>query len=84
MLETEDCHLHCFQSPTGSKFIAVSECVPNSSTLISIFLKKVYQIYSDYALKDPFYTIEMPIKSAKFEKELKHSIGLHKKGTLVL
>ena len=84
LLETEDCHLHCFQSPTGTKFIAVTEPLFNSQNFATPFLKRLYQIYSDFALKDPFYTIEMPIKSAKFEKELKTSILLHKRGNLVL
>lgn len=74
LLETDDCHLHCFQSPTGTKFLCVTEPIVNSSNTIQPFLKKAYQVYADFALKDPFYTIEMPIKSAKFEKQIRNSI----------
>ena len=27
------------------------------------FLRKCYEIYTDYALKNPFYSLEMPIRS---------------------
>ncbi|CCD24174.1 TRAPP subunit TRS23 NDAI_0C05150 [Naumovozyma dairenensis CBS 421] len=34
------------------------------------FLRKVYCLYSDYVMKDPFYSMEMPIKSDLFEKKV--------------
>ena len=30
------------------------------------FLEKCYEIYSDYALKNPFYSLEMPIRAGDF------------------
>ena len=29
---------------------------------IDVLLRKIYEIYSDYALKNPFYSIDMPIR----------------------
>ena len=44
---------------TGIKFIVIAD--PRQSG-IDILLKKLYEIYSDFALKNPFYTLDMPIK----------------------
>ena len=38
------------------------------------FLRKVYCIYSDYVMKDPFYSLEMPIKSELFDRKVKHMV----------
>lgn len=37
-------------------------------------LRKVYCIYSDYVMKDPFYSLEMPIKSDLFDDKVKSLI----------
>lgn len=29
---------------------------------IDALLRKIYEIYSDFALKNPFYSLEMPIR----------------------
>lgn len=29
---------------------------------IEALLRKIYEIYSDFALKNPFYSLEMPIR----------------------
>ena len=31
-----------------------------------LFLRKVYQIYADFALKNPFYSLEMPIRAGTY------------------
>ncbi|EDO15030.1 hypothetical protein Kpol_1007p14 [Vanderwaltozyma polyspora DSM 70294] len=38
------------------------------------FLRKVYCIYSDYVMKDPFYSLEMPIKSELFDRKVKQMV----------
>jgi len=43
----------------GIKFVVLSD--PRQVGQDS-FLKKLYEIYADYALKNPFYSIDMPIK----------------------
>jgi len=35
-----------------------------------LFLKKCYEIYSDYALKNPFYSLEMPIRAGMLREIL--------------
>lgn len=35
-----------------------------------VVLKRIYEIYSDYALKNPFYSLEMPIRCELFDGSL--------------
>jgi len=37
-------------------------------------LKKLYELYSDYALKNPYYSIDMPIRCDLFDEHLKMSL----------
>ena len=43
----------------GVKFIVFTD--PNRSSE-ELLLKKLYEIYSDYALKNPFYSLDMPVR----------------------
>lgn len=38
-------------------------------------LRRVYEIYSDFGLKNPFYTPEMPIKSDAFDRALQKLVS---------
>lgn len=33
-------------------------------------LKKIYELYADFALKNPFYSLEMPIRCEMFDTNL--------------
>ena len=67
MLDTANFRLQCFQTATGTKFLLITEPQqPNTE----ILLKRIYEIYCDYVMKNPFYTTEMPIRSEKFERAL--------------
>lgn len=48
--------LLCF---SGIKFIVLAD---PRQTGIDGLLRKIYEIYSDFALKNPFYSLEMPIR----------------------
>ncbi|CAK9807062.1 Trafficking protein particle complex subunit 4 [Anthophora plagiata] len=69
ILEADTFRLHCYQTLTGIKFIVVAE--PTQSG-IEILLKRVYELYADYALKNPFYSLEMPIRCELFETNLQN------------
>ncbi|CAJ0955879.1 unnamed protein product, partial [Mesorhabditis belari] len=69
VLETSQFRLHCLQSRTGVKFVVVTSIAGNSQ--ISQFLNKLYELYADFALKNPFYSIDMPIRCQKFDDGLK-------------
>lgn len=43
----------------GIKFVVLAD--PRQAG-IDALLRKIYEIYSDFALKNPFYSLEMPIR----------------------
>ena len=63
--------VHIFQTPTGLKFMATS--APNEQ--VEPFLKRVYELYVDYTLKNYFHTSEMPIRCDQFEHHLGKLVG---------
>ncbi|KAF2277522.1 Sybindin-like protein, partial [Westerdykella ornata] len=67
VLETSHFRMQCFQTQTGTKFLLFSEPTqPNIDTM----MRKIYELYSDYVMKNPFYTVEMPIRCEKFDRGL--------------
>jgi len=68
VLEAETFKLHCLQTLTGVKFIAI--CDPRLQGM-EIILRKIYELYADYVLKNPFYALEMPIRCDLFNDNLK-------------
>ncbi|XP_054259991.1 trafficking protein particle complex subunit 4 [Macrosteles quadrilineatus] len=67
VLEADTFKLHCFQTLTGVKFMVVAE---PTQTGVESLLKKIYELYADYALKNPFYSLEMPIRCELFDTNL--------------
>ncbi|EYB84008.1 hypothetical protein Y032_0324g2523 [Ancylostoma ceylanicum] len=68
-METTQFRLSCLQSRTGVKFVVVT--TPSTAIPVESLLNKLYELYADYALKNPFYAIDMPIRCSKFEEGLK-------------
>lgn len=56
--------LHCFQTVTGIKFVITAE--PTVTADLREVLKEIYVLYTECVLKDPFYELEMPIRSDLF------------------
>jgi trafficking protein particle complex subunit 4 len=56
--------LTCFQTVTGIKFVITSE--PAVAADLKEVLKEIYVLYTECVLKDPFYELEMPIRSDLF------------------
>jgi hypothetical protein len=58
--------LKCLQTRTGIKFVITAE--PKTTTLVDLgqVLREIYFLYTDCALKDPFYELEMPIRCELF------------------
>lgn len=67
ILEADTFKLHCFQTLTGVKFMIVTETI---QTGVEQLLKKIYELYSDFVLKNPFYSLEMPIRCELFDTNL--------------
>ncbi|ENN81539.1 trafficking protein particle complex subunit 4 [Dendroctonus ponderosae] len=68
VLKGDTFKLHCFQTLTGVKIMTV---VDRNQIGAEVFLKRVYELYADYALKNPFYSLEMPIRCELFDTNLK-------------
>uniref|UniRef100_A0A7S0VN71 Trafficking protein particle complex subunit n=1 Tax=Hemiselmis tepida TaxID=464990 RepID=A0A7S0VN71_9CRYP len=67
VVETDTFRMQCFQTPTGIKFLMLSE--PRVLNLDAL-LRQVYALYSDYVLKNPFYELDMPIQCELFNKQV--------------
>jgi len=70
-LETDTFTLNCRQTLTGVKFLVVSD---PRQVGVDQLLDKLYELYADYALKNPFYSLEMPIRADLFETNLRVAI----------
>ncbi|RQM05076.1 hypothetical protein DH86_00003656 [Scytalidium sp. 3C] len=67
VLETENFRLQCFQTLTGTKFLLFTEPLqPN----VDAILRRIYELYADYVMKNPFYQIEMPVRCEVFDRKL--------------
>lgn len=88
-LTTDQFTMYIYQTLTGLKFITISgNIIPksilnannfSSSTnlggqIADNFLRKIYCAYTDYVMKDPFYSMEMPVKSELFDKKVKEMV----------
>lgn len=67
VLETENFRLQCFQSLTGTKFLIFTD--PQQPNVDAI-LRKIYELYADFVMKNPFYQMEMPVRCEAFDRGL--------------
>ncbi|KEY81856.1 sybindin [Aspergillus fumigatus] len=66
-LETDKFRLTCFQTLTGTKFLLFTDPLMAN---IDAVMKKIYELYSDYVMKNPFYQLEMPVRCEAFDRHL--------------
>eukprot|EP01039_Chlorochromonas_danica_P004207 gene4206-4621_t len=66
-LETDSFVLQCLQTLTGTKFVVTAS--PMTPDLEGL-LQGIYELYTDYVLKNPFYEVDMPIRCDLFNKHL--------------
>lgn len=67
VLETENFRMQCFSALTGTKFLLFTE---TTQINVDVTLRKIYELYSDYVMKNPFYSLEMPIRCDSFDRKL--------------
>jgi trafficking protein particle complex subunit 4 len=67
VLETENFRMQCFNTLTGVKFLLFTD---TTQTNVDVTMRKVYDLYADYVMKNPFYSLEMPIRCEMFERKL--------------
>ena len=68
-IQTDTFALRCFHSLTGLKIFVLAEKDARDADLVEI-LSAIYKHYSDYVMKNPFYTDGMLIKVALFEEKI--------------
>lgn len=62
--------LHCFHTLTGFKFFLVVSSTL-SSQISEVQLRKTYELFCDYVLKDPFHDMDMPVRCEPFDREIR-------------
>ena len=67
LLETSTFDLHCFETKTGIKFMV---CSMKKAIGVERLLRRVYDVYADFAMKNPFYELEQPIQAELFEERV--------------
>ncbi|KAJ3416670.1 hypothetical protein HDV05_000500 [Chytridiales sp. JEL 0842] len=73
VLETDLFKMFCVQSPTGTKFLLFTDPATNT---VEPLMKRIYEVYADYVMKNPFYTPEMPIRAELFDLNLGRIVKL--------
>lgn len=73
-LECTTWKLNCLQTITGLKFIIFTDRPHQKSQEV---LHDIYSRYADYVLKNPFYTLDMPVANScqKFVSEVDQIIA---------
>ena len=83
-VDTETYRMHCFEAVTGVKFVVITDLRQQTSS-IETFLRKLYELYADFALKNPFYSLDQPIRCDLFEKNVSIAVDqFDRTGTVVL
>lgn len=72
-LQTSRFLLTCHQTPTGTKFLLFTEPAQQNADAI---LQRCYELYADFVMKNPFYSLEMPIRCEKFERAVQGWIAV--------
>ena len=67
VLESENFRLQCFNTMTGTKFLLFTD---TTQTNVDVTIRRIYDMYSDYVMKNPFYQLEMPIRCDLFDRKL--------------
>jgi trafficking protein particle complex subunit 4 len=66
-LESSFFRLTVYQTLTGTKFLLFTDpSMPNTD----IIMRGVYERYSDFVCKNPFWQMEMPIRIDGWEREI--------------
>ncbi|KZZ88838.1 Sybindin-like protein [Ascosphaera apis ARSEF 7405] len=69
VLETAFFKITCFQTVTGTKFLLFTDRA-TLSVEVEVMMAKVYELYADYVMKNPFYSLEMPVRCDGFDRGL--------------
>lgn len=70
VMETENFRLQCFATQTGLKFLLFTDAVQASGPAADAAMRRIYEYYADYVMKNPFYQLEMPVRCELFDRRL--------------
>lgn len=73
-IQAQGMTLKCLQTRTGIKFVITAEPKTAASIDLGRVLREIYVLYTDCALKDPFYELEMPIRCELFTSGVENLI----------
>ncbi|EON61950.1 hypothetical protein W97_01168 [Coniosporium apollinis CBS 100218] len=65
VFESATFRLQCFQTLTRTKFLLLTE--PQQPN-VEVILRRIHELYADFVMKNPFQTLEMPIRCEKFDR----------------
>ncbi|KAG6003220.1 hypothetical protein E4U21_002252 [Claviceps maximensis] len=71
VLETENFRMQCFNTMTGTKFLLFTD---STQVNVDVTIRRIYDLYSDFVMKNPFYSLEMPIRCDMFDRKLQSYI----------
>lgn len=69
VIETSKFAIHCFQTLSGIKFLLICD---RGQFAPDAVMNRVYQIFSDYVMKNPFYQLDMPIRCDLFDRNIQN------------
>lgn len=72
VIEGETFKLNILLTHTGTKFILLTSLVEPTADAM---LQKVYEIYAEAVMKNPFHTPEMPIRTEGFDTKITALLG---------
>ncbi|KAL2916186.1 hypothetical protein HK105_204277 [Polyrhizophydium stewartii] len=64
LLESDTLKMFCHQTQTGIKIVIITDA---AHTGHDANCRRIYELYADYAMKNPFHTPEMPIRAELFD-----------------
>jgi len=67
VLESENFRLQCFTTMTGVKFLLFTD---TTQANVDVTIRRIYDLYADYVMKNPFYQLEMPVRCDMFDRKL--------------
>lgn len=79
-LEADSFKLCSLQTVTGVKFLLIAD---PSQANCDLLLRKIYELYADFALKNPFYSLDMPIRCELFDAHLQSCLERFEKSGVV-
>ncbi|KAG0672010.1 hypothetical protein C6P42_003344 [Pichia californica] len=72
-VQTEKFNMFIYQTVTGIKIIILTSIDLNEYQ-ISNFQIIIYKLYSDYVMKNPFYSLDMPIRIKLFDDKIMSAV----------